>query len=93
MISFKTTATEQEMISSIAERAIRAARKVSIEYPFVDAMMDITAVHANGMPLRLAELLEADDFDFNHDIFGIRRHLDRQTGTLRDCFVPRHVRQ
>ena len=55
-------------------------------------VMDLTACHANGNPLRLAELLAADDGNFAHDIFGINRHLNRQTGELMDCFSPRYSR-
>lgn len=51
--------------------------------------MDLTAVHANGNPMRLADLLAADDFNFAHDIVGISRFLDRNTGRLTDCFSPR----
>ena len=49
-------------------------------YSVQDAEMDIIATHANGCPLRLDQLLNARDGDFAHDIFGIRRFLDRQTG-------------
>lgn len=55
----------------------------------VDLVMDITAVHANGNPLRLTDLLSADAFNFSHDIGGIRNHLDRETGKLTQCFRPR----
>lgn len=51
--------------------------------------MDIRACHANGTPLRLEELLRADDGNFGHDVFGIRRYIDRTTGQLTDCFLPR----
>lgn len=54
--------------------------------------MDVIAVHMNGRPLRLEALLAADDFNFAHDVFGIRRHLDRDTGELTQCFVPRFSR-
>lgn len=54
--------------------------------------MDISAAHASN-PLRLAELAEADDFNLIHDIGGIIRHLDRTTGFLQDCFVPRYSRR
>jgi hypothetical protein len=53
--------------------------------------MDITACHLNGCPLRLGELLGADDANFAHDVFGIRRHLNRETGKLEDCFCPRYA--
>ena len=51
--------------------------------------MDITAAHVNGCPLRLAEWLEADDFNFAHDIAGIVRHIDRDTGKIGGLFLPR----
>jgi hypothetical protein len=51
--------------------------------------LDLTATHLNGCPLDLHKLLQFDDFNFTHDITGIARHLDRTTGELRDCFVPR----
>lgn len=34
-------------------------------------------------------LLAADDFTFAHDIGGIMSHMDRETGELTDCFLPR----
>ena len=58
-------------------------------YKHMDAMMDIEACHSNGCPLRLNELLATDDGNFGHDVFGIRRHLDRETGKLGGCFLPR----
>ena len=50
--------------------------------------MDLSATHA-VTPLRLGDLLAADDFHFAHDVFGIMRHIDRRTGRLDDHFVPR----
>lgn len=51
--------------------------------------MDVSAVHANGNPLRLADLLAADDFNFGHDLSGICNCLDRDTGKLTKGFSPR----
>ena len=45
--------------------------------------MDLSATHAK-MPLDFARLLAFDDFSFAHDIYGIRRHLNRTTGELED---------
>lgn len=58
---------------------------------YMSLCMDIAAADGvNGnAPLDLARLLEVDTFNFNHDIAGIMRHIDRETGTLGDCFVPR----
>lgn len=51
--------------------------------------MDLIACHLNGCPLKLQEFLDADDFNFAHDFFGIRHHMNRQTGTLERFFLPR----
>lgn len=56
----------------------------------VSAAMDITAVHLNGNPLRLADLLAAEPFDFAHDLVGIFVNLDRRTGKLMNGFLPRY---
>lgn len=56
-----------------------------------DLNMDIMATHISGCPLRLQELLDADDGNFLHDISGIHHHLDRETGKLLDCFLPRYT--
>lgn len=89
--SFKVTAQEALLISKIAKRAVRLAKKYKVDYDFMTADMDITACHANGCPLRLGELLNTDDGNFGHDVFGIRRYIDRETGKLKltNCFLPR----
>lgn len=51
--------------------------------------MDLTAVHANDVKIDFKRLLEADDFNFAHDIVGIQKHLNRETGKLENCFLPR----
>ncbi len=86
MINWHTTKEEAEAVNEIVNR-------VQKDYPKTDRVslnMDISATHANGNPLRLAELLKADDFNFYHDIAGIQRHIDRSTGKLGGCFVPRY---
>ena len=91
MIDFKVeTKEEARIISRIAQRAVAMAASAGIAYSFMDADMDLTACHCNGNPLRLEELLHADEFNFSHDVFGIRRHLNRETGKLEDCFSPRY---
>lgn len=60
--------------------------------PDIDKMslgMDITATHLNGCPLDLDKFIGFDDFSFMHDINGIMRYIDRNTGQLTDCFLPR----
>lgn len=89
MIDFKATRDEHKTIINIAQRAHAMAKEMGVEYPVLEADMDITACHLNGCPLKLSELASADNFNFAHDVFGIRRHIDRQTGKLGDCFLPR----
>lgn len=91
-VNWKVTKADAVLINQIAKRAVRMAKEVGHEYPFMDAEMDITAAHLNGCPLKLAELLGADDFNFSHDVFGIYRHINRADGQLMDCFVPRYAR-
>jgi hypothetical protein len=82
-----------QLISKIAARAVMAAKNAGIEYDHLTALMDIEACHCNGTPLRLTALLKADDATFGHDVFGIRRFIDRSTGKLGGCFVPRLAQQ
>lgn len=85
---------ERETIQKIAGRA----HKMDRQHNGRDARslqhhrMNITACHANGNPLRLEALLEADDFNFAHDVFGIDRHIYRETGHLMNFFRPRYSR-
>jgi hypothetical protein len=93
ILNWKVSPEDQALITRIADRANDLAGRLGLRgkrgYALRDAMMDITAAHANGRPLDLAGLLAAKDGDFAHDVFGIRRHIDRNTGQLMDCFVPR----
>jgi len=89
MISFKSTKYESSVISKIVARAMSLCAKHGAEYDLITCEMDITACHCSGMPLNLDALLSADDFDFFHDVLGIARHINRKTGQLEGCFVPR----
>lgn len=76
---------EAECVKTICDRAIVAfsGRRMRM-----DIEMDLAAVHKR-YPLDLARMAKADDANLMHDIAGIARYLDRDTGELRDCFVPR----
>lgn len=78
------------VLRRIANRASEMAHEHGIEYDTFTALMDLNAVQLN-VPLRLDELAAADDFNFAHDMFGIRRHLNRQTFELENCFLPRYA--
>lgn len=50
--------------------------------------MDLSAVHKK-CPIDFARLSEFSEFDFAHDLLGIYRHLNRETGELENFFIPR----
>lgn len=89
MINWQTSKQDMKLITRIAQRAVVMAEDRDIFYPFQDCDMDITACHMNGNALDLKKLIDFDDFNFSHDVFGIRRYIDRETGELKDCFSPR----
>jgi hypothetical protein len=97
MVTFaKMSKAEHAAAEKIARRYIALVRSIrdipirDIPSP-MDVVMDLSAVHAHT-PLRLEELAAADDFDLVHDVGGIYRHLDRETGELGGCFLPRFSR-
>ena len=88
--SFQCSRTDQDLIDAIVRRACHLAidgdTLGSIDR--LGLTMDLLACH-NETPLNLAVLLASRKADFGHDVFGICRHLDRETGELQDCFWPR----
>jgi len=85
MINWNATREESAMISKIADKAIDlcgGGNKMAV-------IMDLEAIHCNGCRLDLQSLMEFDDFNLLHDVCGISAHIDRSTGQLTDCFVPR----
>jgi len=87
-VDFKATTEELDLVHEIARRAVAQAATQHILVDFLGLTMDLLACH-NQCPLDLARLAGAPIGDFVHDVFGIRHHLDRRTGELRDCFLPR----
>ena len=94
MLQWTTTKEEVETISKIVDRYTAVLHSLGIpktyQRPRMDVIMDIEATHCNGNPINLRGLLDADDFNFTHDMIGIQNNLDRDTGELQNCFVPRY---
>lgn len=84
-IKWDLNATEQKIVTKIVKRA----KKMWPKRQYIDIEMDITACHLNGCPLDLAKLYRADDFNFAHDVAGIANHINRSTGKIERCFLPR----
>ena len=82
---------DSETIHRIIER-LRDMGDVEEGFDYLSLEMDISAVHVNGCQLRLEELLEAPDYSFLHDVFGIQRNINRKTGKLKNCFCPQFAK-
>lgn len=95
MVNLNCSKEESRLAAAIANRAVAVLRRHGERIPrgmSIDTQMDIIAVHLNDCSLRLPELAKSsDDFNLLHDVLGIRKHLDRATGKLGDCFVPRYA--
>ena len=81
-----------DLILLIAQRYESICNELNIE---PDArwttMMDMEKA-AQSLELdvdALRRLWEFDNSDFIHDIGGIKRHIDRLTGEIGGCFLPR----
>ena len=85
MVKWNCTAKQDAIVYEIAGRA---DRELGLQ-DRTETAMDIEATHSNGCPLRLQELLTASPFDFAHDIYGIRKNLNRETGKIENLFSPR----
>lgn len=84
----KLSAIEKTLVRAIVDRADEMYRENGPPRDKIQIEMDVHCVHTR-VGLRLEELLRADDFNFSHDIGGIERHLNRETGELEDHFLPR----
>ena len=79
---------EEPFVAKIVDRALGMFARFRMPVEPLSVRMDIAAVHGR-IGLRLEEFAEADDLNFSHDIGGIYKHLNRETGDLEDCFLPR----
>lgn len=90
MVKFDVTDEESAIVRKIVRRARKMAKADGIDYPENGISMDLIACHSNGCKLDLQTLLDAPDHTFGHDIYGIRRFLDRSTGKINPAqFDPR----
>lgn len=87
-IQWTATKGERALILDIAQRACT----LDSEYSVLDLQMDIEACHCNGCPIRLTDLLLADDANFGHDVFGISAFISRDNGKLYSYFLPRFAK-
>ena len=75
---------DDEIIYQCALRAKNINSKIKV----LTVIFDLTSVNLHT-PLQLKELLNSDEFNFTHDVFGIINHINRETGKLENSFQPR----
>ncbi|WP_414462924.1 hypothetical protein [Hyphomicrobium sp. DY-1] len=91
MVRFDVSKREEKLVRRVVTRAVALAADHGEKLDHLSTTMDLHATIANGCPLDLDRLLAADNFNFLHDVFGISRHLDRETGKLQNHFRPRYA--
>lgn len=84
-LNFEAPKEEMDLIIKIVGRIMRKWGP-SVEPKLL--AMELTACHLNGTRLNLQALSDTDDQHLQADVFGIRRHIDRGTGKLKEGFVP-----
>jgi hypothetical protein len=83
--------SKRETTLKIVEIAKRAESRNLLAFDRMSLIMDLQVAH-DEFDLRLDELLDADNFNFAHDIVGIQNHINRETKTMENHFVPRFAR-
>lgn len=80
--------TEKEQFELIVEIAKRAEKSGLLMFNRMTLIMDLECA-TNEFNLRLNDFLNADEYNFTHDIIGIQQNLDRQNKKMENLFVPR----
>lgn len=84
-VKFDATKEERALVKTVVDRAV----EINPRLDRLSTTMDLLAAHANGNPMDFAKLATVETFTLMHDVYGIARHLDRETGKLGDFFSPR----
>ena len=87
--NFDLTTEDFRSVETIINRFERIAGPLGRER--AGLIMDITACHNGACKLDLAAMAAGRDADLAHDVAGIYRHFNRETGELEGCFTPRHA--
>lgn len=82
--------TPNEQIETIKNIVNRAEKLDLLAFDKLSLIMDLTCAD-NEFDMRLEDLLEADEYNFSHDIVGIQNNLNRQELKMENCFVPRYA--
>lgn len=80
----------KEQIELIVLIAKRAEKMELMAFERMSLIMDLQTAHEE-FNLRLQELLDADDYNFAHDIVGIQNNINRLERKMKNIFVPRYA--
>jgi hypothetical protein len=87
---FSTDNLDNDHLNLVVDRAIR--QQLNQHPDKISLKMDLIATNNHVIKLDFRGLFEADDFNFTHDICGIQACLNRETGEMERCFLPRFGR-
>jgi hypothetical protein len=87
--NWEITNPEFDLLVQVADRALAAFTHYPDDKRTL--VMDLMACHANACALDFKSMLEGPLQDLSHDIYGIRKHINRDTGKLEDFFTPRYA--
>lgn len=91
-VNWKLGAAESAALREAVGRYVEVAKSMGVDVTNsvrVGVAMDLTECHLNGCPLDFDKMMTMGELDLAHDVGGIAQHLDRNTGKLKDGFVPR----
>lgn len=85
---YKPTPDEKKYLPLVVARAKPMAAEVGRPIDWTSFEMDLVAANRD-CGIDWEKLLKADDATFGHDVWGIRRFIDRDTEKLGGNFLPR----
>lgn len=83
----KVTAADYAAIDKVIARA--KAQDMTFGRDTMTISMDLEFAHVDCGGLDWDKLLNFDDLNFAHDMHGIAANINRETGKLDNCFLPR----
>jgi hypothetical protein len=80
-----------DLLVRVAERAESLYEDFGILENRTTIVMDLMNADTSLAPegLNFENLATCDHETFGHDMLGIRQHMNRETGQLEGCFLPR----
>ena len=85
------TKEDSDKIVAVATRASEILTRANVPHSNLAIFVDLELCHANGCPLDLDAMMICPEEVLIHDVIGISRFVDRETGELFAGFLPAHV--